>query len=81
MLEEFTDKTQTLLIQYDHLMGPLRRKDVASNINDARAMLAQHSQLRESINTTAVESLTQDAHAIMNRLNQARALNSNTAGR
>ena len=80
MLEEFTENTQALLIQYDQLMGPLKRKDVATDINSAKAMLTYHCQLKESINSTAVESLTQNAHAIMRRLDEARVASGNTSG-
>jgi len=37
-------------------------------------MLAHHSQLRESMNMSAVESLVQDAHTILKRLDYARSL-------
>lgn len=80
MLEDFTDKSQHILIQFEQLMGPLRRKDVAGDINGAKAMLIQHSQLKESINSAAVESLMQDAHDIMKRLDHARSLNRSLPG-
>lgn len=81
LLEEFTDNTQTLLIQFDQLMGPLRRKDVAGDINNAKTMLSYHSQLKDSINSPAVDTLGQDARNIMKRLDHARGLNNGSAGR
>lgn len=77
MLEDFTTKAQALLVQFDQLMGALRRKDVAGDIPGAKHMLGQHSQLRESINAAAVDSLIQDAHVILKRLDHSRSLNKN----
>lgn len=81
MLEDFTTKAQALLVQFDQLMGALRRKDVAGDIGGAKTMLNQHSQLRENINSAAVDSLIQDAHVILKRLDYARSLNKNTVGK
>jgi len=75
MLEEFTDNAVGLLKEFDELMGSLRRSDVGGNISSAKTMLQYHSQLRENIQTSAVESLTQDAQAILKRLDQSRSIN------